>query len=147
MGKCMLKCTMLCKAFRFTPILKGGVAVGKDLNISVLYDFYGDMLTDKQQEVIELYYNEDLSLAEIADHTSITRQGVRDSIKRAENQLYLFEEQLGLADRFQQVEQAVIKVLKHTKAIEEINNKSILSGEISRHTEEITELLAKLGSL
>lgn len=121
--------------------------MGKDLRIAVLYDFYGDMLTDKQQEVIELYYNEDLSLAEIADHTSITRQGVRDSIKRAENQLYQFEEQLGLAARFGQVEQAVGKVLAHTRAIEEINAKRFMSREITAHTTEITKLLAELGSL
>jgi len=123
------------------------VAVGKDLRIAVLYDFYGDMLTDKQQEVIELYYNEDLSLAEIADHTSITRQGVRDSIKRAENQLYQFEEQLGLAARFQQIEQAVAKVLNLAHAIEEVNSKRFMSREITEHTQEITKLLVKLGSL
>ncbi len=121
--------------------------MGKDLRIAVLYDFYGDMLTDKQQEVIELYYNEDLSLAEIADHTSITRQGVRDSIKRAENQLYQFEEQLGLAARFQQIEQAVAKVLNLAHAIEEVNSKRFMSREITEHTQEITKLLVKLGSL
>lgn len=121
--------------------------MAKDLKISVLYDFYGDMLTDKQQEVIELYYNEDLSLAEIADHTSITRQGVRDSIKRAENQLYQFEEQLGLAARFQQIEEAVRRVLDHTRSIEEINRKRFMSREITGHTDQITRLLAELGSL
>lgn len=56
--------------------------MAKNLEITVLYDFYGDLLTEKQQEVIELYYNEDLSLAEIAALSGITRQGVRDSIKR-----------------------------------------------------------------
>ena len=57
--------------------------MAKNLEISFLLDFYGDMLTDKQRDVVELYYNEDLSLAEIAAHSGITRQGVRDSIKRA----------------------------------------------------------------
>ena len=61
--------------------------MAKDLEISFLLDFYGDMLTEKQREVIEFYYNEDLSLSEIADNEGITRQGVRDSIKRAEAQL------------------------------------------------------------
>ena len=59
--------------------------MSKNLEISFLLDFYGDMLTDKQKDVVELYYNEDLSLAEIASHSGITRQGVRDSIKRAED--------------------------------------------------------------
>ena len=61
--------------------------MAKDLKISFLLDFYGEMLTQKQREVIEYYYNDDLSLAEIADNEGITRQGVRDSIKRAEAQL------------------------------------------------------------
>lgn len=69
--------------------------MAKNLEITVLYDFYGDLLTEKQQEVIELYYNEDLSLAEIAALSGITRQGVRDSIKRAEGQLTEFEERVG----------------------------------------------------
>ena len=49
--------------------------MAKDLEISFLLDFYGDMLTEKQREVIEFYYNEDLSLSEIADNEGITRQG------------------------------------------------------------------------
>ncbi len=58
--------------------------MAKDLHITFLLAFYGDMLTDKQREVVECYYNEDLSLAEIAEVKGITRQGVRDAIKRAE---------------------------------------------------------------
>ena len=54
----------------------------KNLDISVLLDFYGDMLTEKQREVIGFYYNEDLSLSEIGEFEGITRQGVRDSIQR-----------------------------------------------------------------
>lgn len=57
----------------------------KDLSIAVLLDFYGDLLTEKQARAIDLYYNEDLSLAEIAEPLGISRQGVRDSIKRGEN--------------------------------------------------------------
>ena len=53
------------------------------LEMSLLFDFYGETLTEKQRELFDLYYNEDLSLSEIAEHAGITRQGVRDSIKRA----------------------------------------------------------------
>ena len=67
----------------------------KNLEISVLLDFYGDMLTEKQREMIEFYYNDDLSLAEIAENQGITRQGVRDSIKRAEQQMLEMEDRLG----------------------------------------------------
>lgn len=77
--------------------------MAKDLEISFLLDFYGDMLTEKQREVIEFYYNEDLSLSEIADNEGITRQGVRDSIKRAEAQLLDMEQRLGLAKRFREM--------------------------------------------
>ena len=62
---------------------------GKPLEMSLLFDFYGETLTEKQRELFDLYYNEDLSLAEIAEHAGITRQGVRDSIKRAEHALGL----------------------------------------------------------
>ena len=57
--------------------------MAKDLRITFLLDFYGDMLTEKQREVVECYYNEDLSLAEIAEEKGITRQGVRDGIMNA----------------------------------------------------------------
>ena len=69
---------------------------GKPLEMSLLFDFYGETLTEKQRELFDLYYNEDLSLAEIAEHAGITRQGVRDSIKRAEHALREMEEKLGL---------------------------------------------------
>lgn len=71
----------------------------KNLRVSVLLDYYAPMLTDKQKDVIDLYYNEDLSLSEIAEHESITRQGVRDSIKRGEQTLFDMEEKFHLAER------------------------------------------------
>lgn len=74
--------------------------MGKDLKISILIDFYGEMLTDKQKDVMELYYNEDLSLAEIAEHEHITRQGVRDSIKHGEITLRELEDKLKMVDKF-----------------------------------------------
>ncbi len=71
----------------------------KDLRISALYDYYGDLLTDKQKNFIDLYYNEDLSLSEIAEQENITRQGVRDGIKHAEQKLFDYESKLKLAER------------------------------------------------
>ena len=65
--------------------------MSKNMEISFLLDFYGDMLTEKQRSMVDYYYNEDLSLAEIAENEGITRQGVRDSIKRAEVQLLEME--------------------------------------------------------
>ncbi len=72
----------------------------KNLEISYLLDFYGDVLTEKQRDVMEQYYNDDLSLAEIAENFGITRQGVRDSIKRGEGILLDLEEKVGFATRY-----------------------------------------------
>lgn len=68
--------------------------------MAMLYDFYGDVLTDRQKEFYDLYYNEDLSLGEIAENYGITRQGVRDVIVRAEAILTELEDKTGLIKRF-----------------------------------------------
>lgn len=83
----------------------------KNLEISILLDYYGQMLTEKQREVAQLYYNEDLSLAEIAQFANITRQGVRDSIKRAEGTLLEMEERLGLARKFRVYRQKLEQIV------------------------------------
>ena len=121
--------------------------MAKDLNISMLYDFYGDLLTEKQQEVIELYYNEDLSLAEIASHSGITRQGVRDSIKRAEFQLIELEEQLGLAQRFHEIKSKLEEIKKNAFEIEQINSRLYGSKEIDMRVFEIKSLAQKVADL
>lgn len=74
--------------------------MSKDLEQSILLDFYGPMLTDKQRNLMELYYNEDLSLGEIAELAGITRQGVQDSIRRSSQFLTELEQKLGIAARY-----------------------------------------------
>lgn len=71
----------------------------KDLKKAYLLDFYGDVLTERKKEVLDMYYNEDLSLAEIAEQIGISRQGVRDIIKKAEEELLFLEDKLGLAKK------------------------------------------------
>ena len=68
--------------------------------MTMLFDFYGELLTERQKEFFDLYYNEDLSLAEIAENNGITRQGVRDIIVRAEKTLEDIEEKTGLIQRY-----------------------------------------------
>ena len=68
--------------------------------MTMLFDFYGDVLTDRQKEFYDLYYNEDLSLGEIAENYGITRQGVRDVIVRAEAVLTELEDKTKLIKRF-----------------------------------------------
>ena len=118
--------------------------MAKDLSISYLLDFYGQMLTDKQREVVELYYNEDLSLAEIAAISKITRQGVRDSIKRAEAQLREYEEKLGLARRFVEIQAGLDEITRCAQDISIYNDKFLGSAEVEKRTARICELASQL---
>ncbi len=74
----------------------------KNLNIAYLLDFYGDVLSERKRRVMDDYYNNDLSLAEIAADLGISRQGVRELIKKAEEELAFYEERLRLAARFRE---------------------------------------------
>ncbi|MCI9508604.1 MAG: putative DNA-binding protein [Angelakisella sp.] len=121
--------------------------MAKNLEISLLLDFYGDMLTQKQRDVVELYYNEDLSLAEIASHSGITRQGVRDSIKRAEVQLLDYEEHLRLAARFRRIQERLDEITDLAKDIERINDRFGASNEIYAKTGRIITLAGEISDV
>lgn len=79
----------------------------KDLRYALLLDLYGGLLTEKQKENLEFYYCDDLSLAEIAQDDGISRQAVRDAIKRGEQQLDAYEETLGMLRRMEQCNAAL----------------------------------------
>ena len=72
----------------------------KNLQIGYLLDFYGDILPERRRDLMDQYYNDDLSLAEIAEGAGITRQAVREAIKKSEAELFFYEEKLGLLERF-----------------------------------------------
>ena len=114
--------------------------MAKNLEISLLLDFYGDMLTEKQRDVVELYYNEDLSLSEIAAHSGITRQGVRDSIKRVESVLLDLEERLGLARKFRQIQDGLDQIIRNAKQIGDYSSRYGISKEISERSAEIVRI-------
>ncbi len=78
----------------------------KNLRISYLLDFYGDVLNEQTHGVMTAYYDDDLSLAEIADGLGISRQGVRHIIKKGEEHLIFLEEKLGLAEHYKRLEEA-----------------------------------------
>mgnify|MGYP005793208017 FL=1 len=118
--------------------------MAKNLEISLLLDFYGDMITEKQRDVVELYYNEDLSLAEIAAHSQITRQGVRDSIKRAEGILLDLEERLGLAKKFRQIQDGLDEMAACARQIQAFNARHGNFQEVSAPAARIVELAGKL---
>lgn len=117
--------------------MKGDFLVSKNLDITLLLDFYGDMLTDKQRSFISYYYNEDLSLSEIAANEGITRQGVRDAIKRAETQLIAMEERLGLVTRFENMKIGLSEIIEYAEEIAIYNRKNSLSMEINDGTAKI----------
>lgn len=118
--------------------------MGKNLDVTMLLDFYGDMLNEKQREFISYYYNDDLSLAEIADNGGITRQGVRDAIKRAENQLYEMENRLGLVARFQNMESGIEEIIEKSDIISELNRKNGFSQDIEDCAQRIKALASQL---
>lgn len=87
----------------------------KNLNIGYLLDFYGELLTDRKRSVMDMYYNEDLSLAEIAEEIGISRQGARDIIKKCEEELLFYEEKLGLVQKLRRVENSAFELLQSAK--------------------------------
>lgn len=86
--------------------------VGKNLEISVLCDIYSALLPEKQRLALEYYYDDDLSLSEIAEHVGISRQGVRDQIKHAEAQLLSLENALHLYEKTQKTEKILNELLQ-----------------------------------
>ncbi len=114
--------------------------MAKNLDVIILFDIYGELLTKKQQDFISYYYNDDLSLAEIAENEGITRQGVRDAIKRAEAQLFTFEEHIGLNARLEKMRKGLQEITELTDVINEVNRRTILSREINDAVSRISVL-------
>ena len=87
---------------------------------SMLLDFYGELLTDKQRECFDLHYNEDLSLSEIAEQLGISRQGVWDNIRRAEASMQEIEEKTGLIRRLEGTRRILEAIYRQAKEIGEL---------------------------
>ena len=119
--------------------------MAKNMEVALLFDFYGEVLTEKQQNMVELYYNNDLSLSEIAENEGITRQGVRDAIKRAEAQLFSFEEHIGLCERLEKMRKGLSEISELTSVINEVNRRTILSREINDAVARISVLTQMIG--
>ena len=112
----------------------------KNLNFSLLIDFYGNLLAPKMKDALELYYNEDLSLSEIAQHMNITRQGVRDNIKRGEQFLTETENRLGFFRRYSHLEEQIEQIQNLAMNIEDFNQRHHKSAEIAQFAEEIISI-------
>lgn len=90
----------------------------KKVEVSILCQIYGKLLTEKQYNYIDDYYNKDLSLSEIADNYSITRQAARDNIKKGESKLFEYEEKLGIMKTTLKNEKTIEDVLMQIKEIQ-----------------------------
>ena len=113
--------------------------------MAMLFDFYGDLLTERQKEFYDLYYNEDLSLAEIAENYGISRQGVRDVIVRAEAAMTEIEDKTHLIRRFYQMQKEISAIEdaadRLLKAVNERNYNDRMLDEIGRTIKENTAKL------
>lgn len=107
----------------------------RKVEISLLCQIYGKLLTEKQLNILDNYYNLDLSLSEIAENENITRQAVRDIIKKGENKLFEFEEKLGIMKKTQRQEEKIADILSElTKIQTKFTDEQI--AEILEHVKE-----------
>lgn len=98
----------------------------KNVRISMLLQTYGKLLTEKQVDFLDDYYNNDLSLSEIAENNNITRQAARDNIKKGEQKLFEFEEKLGIMEKTMIQEQKISEILtKITKIKSKSSDKKV----------------------
>ena len=120
-------------------ILKTGLDASA--RVSLLYDFYGQLLTEKKRQVIELYHEEDMSLSEIASELGITRAAVHDSLKSAERALENYEEKLSLVERFLKTEEAFGEI---TQKLDGLKKKYAGDGELTEAIEEIETIARRI---
>ena len=115
----------------------------KNLHISALLDVYGAFLGDKARTLTEYYYNEDLSLAEIAEHAGISRQGVRDAIVRSETILRETEDKLGLVKKYSGYESKLDEIRQAAGYIAQVNAK-LRNFEIAKNVDTILTLTGEM---
>lgn len=106
--------------------------------MTMLFDFYGELLTDRQKEFFDYYYNNDLSLSEIAENAGISRQGVRDVIVRAENIMQEVEDKTGLIRRFEQMRPHLDTIASAANEIKTVNYRQYENQRLT----ELAEIIA-----
>lgn len=111
--------------------------IDKFERMAMLFDFYGKLLTAKQQDMLTLYYEQDLSLGEIAEEYKISRQAVHDTLKRAEKTLENLEVKLGLVKKFNLEQEKLARV---QRLLEELKGDPALKGKIREVIGEIVEI-------
>ena len=109
--------------------------------MAMLYDFYGDLLTPRQKEFYDLYYNDDLSLSEIAENYDITRQGVRDVIVRAERALEDIEEKTGLIKRYHRTRVALSSLRDLCQQVRALNEERFSDNGLDDLIQQMTTVI------
>lgn len=112
--------------------------IDKLVELSLLYDFYGELLKENQKSIYEDYILNDLSLSEIAEQQGISRQGVHDVVKRCSNQLINYEEKLHLIEKFEQTKQKVSKIKELSEQMMQSQEFSYLK-EVEKLSDSILE--------
>ena len=137
---------IIVKLFNFTfySVRRDPIVKSQAYRMALLFDFYGDMLTDRQKEFYDLYYNEDLSLSEIAENYGISRQGVRDVIVRAEAALTELEDKTGIIRRFHVMQDQLKGIQADVDAIAARNAQLYQDNELEALTNRIGSVLDKL---
>ena len=112
--------------------------------MTMLFDFYGELLTERQKEFFDLYYNEALSLAEIAENAGISRQGVRDVIVRAEAAMQEIEDKTGIIKRFEAQRPHLDAIEAAATEVETINYRQYENPRLAELVQQINTQLAAL---
>jgi len=112
----------------------------KDINMALLFDIYGGILSNFQHDCLDMHYNQDFSLSEISDNVGKTRQGVYDSIKRSEQTLENLERKLGFLKKISDLKGKIDDVKKLIGEISNVSDNSLVKEKI----EEIKKLLNKI---
>lgn len=112
----------------------------KDMTIPLLMDLYGQVLSDRKRELLDYYYNEDYSLAEISEITGISRQGIRESVKKSEAELRALDTSLQLIKRTQAMDEKIARVRQEMQSVLGIT----VDASIREKLEQIDSMLSTL---
>ena len=109
------------------------------MKFPLLLDTYGVMLTERKREILDYYYNDDYSLSEISELTGISRQGVRDSIKKSEEEIYGYESKLKIVEKHEEAAGLCEQAIEKLNRFAQCKEKDVLAGY-----DEIVSLLERL---
>ena len=114
----------------------------KNMKFPLLLDTYGVLLTERKREILDYYYNDDYSLSEISELTGISRQGVRDSIKKSEEEIYGYESRLKIVEKYEEIAGLCERAASAAVRLTEEND-----DDVSARAKEILSLLERLKAI